>query len=128
MTALPWPRCGRARACCGWIRNCVQWSVPMASGSIYPVLEAIEEQATLLRLMTEMVADRQGLAASIGRENEPFGLPETSVLTSQYDASGAIARVGVLGPTRMDYPSNLAAARAVAKYLSHLLDADEARR
>jgi heat-inducible transcriptional repressor len=97
-------------------------------GSIYPVLEAIEEQATLLRLMTEMVADRQGLAASIGRENEPFGLPETSVLTSQYDASGAIARVGVLGPTRMDYPSNLAAARAVAKYLSHLLDADEARR
>lgn len=97
-------------------------------GSIYPVLEAIEEQATLLRLMTEMVADRQGLAASIGRENEPFGLPETSVLTSQYDASGAVARVGVLGPTRMDYPSNLAAARAVARYLSQLLDDDESRR
>ncbi|NLA09905.1 MAG: heat-inducible transcriptional repressor HrcA [Microbacteriaceae bacterium] len=97
-------------------------------GSIYPVLEAIEEQATLLRLMTEMVADRHGLAASIGRENEPFGLPETSVLTGQYDASGAIARVGVLGPTRMDYSSNLAAARAVARYLSHLLDDDEARR
>lgn len=97
-------------------------------GSIYPVLEAIEEQATLLRLMTEMVADRQGLAVSIGRENEPFGLPETSVLTGQYDASGAVARVGVLGPTRMDYSSNLAAARAVARYLSHLLDDDEARR
>ena len=97
-------------------------------GSIYPVLEAIEEQATLLRLMTEMVADSQGLAASIGRENEPFGLPETSVLTSQYDASGAVARVGVLGPTRMDYPSNLAAARAVARYLSNLLDDDDSRR
>lgn len=97
-------------------------------GSIYPVLEAIEEQATLLRLMTEMVADGQGLAASIGRENESFGLPETSVLTSQYDASGAVARVGVLGPTRMDYPSNLAAARAVARYLSQLLDDDGSRR
>ena len=97
-------------------------------GSIYPVLEAIEEQATLLRLMTEMVADSQGLAASIGRENEPFGLPETSVLTSQYDASGAVARVGVLGPTRMDYSSNLAAARAVARYLSNLLDDDDSRR
>jgi heat-inducible transcriptional repressor len=56
-------------------------------GSIYPLLEAIEEQVTLLRLMGEMVADEHGLAASIGRENEPFGLTEASVLTSEYDAT-----------------------------------------
>ncbi|MGA7148628.1 MAG: heat-inducible transcriptional repressor HrcA, partial [Microbacterium sp.] len=43
-------------------------------GSIYPLLEAIEEQVTILRLMGEMVADEKGLAASIGRENEQFGL------------------------------------------------------
>ncbi len=97
-------------------------------GSISPMLEAIEEQVTLLRLMGEMVADEQGLAASIGRENEAFGLPEASVLTSDYDAPGARARVGLLGPTRMDYSTNLAAVRAVAHYLSTLLDADEASR
>ncbi|MFT4215470.1 MAG: heat-inducible transcriptional repressor HrcA [Microbacterium sp.] len=97
-------------------------------GSIYPLLEAIEEQVTLLKLMTEMVADDQGLAASIGRENEPFGLSEASVLTSDYDATGSHARLGLLGPTRMDYPTNLAAVRAVAHYLSRLLDADEASR
>ncbi|MDQ2690207.1 MAG: heat-inducible transcriptional repressor HrcA [Chloroflexota bacterium] len=97
-------------------------------GSIYPLLEAIEEQVTLLRLVGEMVADEQGLAASIGRENEPFGLIEASVVTSDYDSSGGAARVGVLGPTRMDYPSNLAAARAVARYLSRLLEEDEQRR
>lgn len=94
-------------------------------GSIYPLLEAIEEQVTLLRLMSEMVADEQGLAASIGRENEPFGLVEASVLASDYDATGSRARVGLLGPTRMDYPSNLAAVRAVARYLSRMLDDDE---
>jgi len=94
-------------------------------GSIYPVLEAIEEQVTVLRLMSEMVADDQGLSASIGRENEPFGLTETSVVTGQYDATGSRARVGILGPTRMDYPTNLAAVRAVAHYLSRLLDEDE---
>lgn len=33
-----------------------------------------------------------------------------------------------MGPTRMDYPSNLAAARAVARYLTRLLDEDENRR
>jgi heat-inducible transcriptional repressor len=97
-------------------------------GSIYPLLEAIEEQVTLLRLMSEMVADEQGLAASIGRENEPFGLSEASVLVSEYDATGSRARVGLLGPTRMDYPTNLAAVRAVAHYLSRLLEDDESAR
>jgi heat-inducible transcriptional repressor len=97
-------------------------------GSIYPLLEAIEEQVTLLRLMSEMVADEQGLAASIGRENEAFGLSEASVLVSEYDATGSHARVGLLGPTRMDYPTNLAAVRAVAHYLSRLLEDDESAR
>lgn len=95
-------------------------------GSIYPLLEAIEEQVTLLRLMSEMVADEHGLATSIGRENEPFGLSEASVLASDYDATRARARVGVLGPTRMDYPQNLAAVRAVARYLTRMLENDDA--
>jgi heat-inducible transcriptional repressor len=97
-------------------------------GSIYPLLEAIEEQVTLLRLMSEMVADDKGLSASIGRENEPFGLIEASVLASRYDASTGGARVGLLGPTRMDYSSNLAAVRAVAHYLTRMLEDDDSAR
>ncbi|WP_314502896.1 heat-inducible transcriptional repressor HrcA [uncultured Microbacterium sp.] len=97
-------------------------------GSIYPLLEAIEEQVTLMKLMSEMVADDHGLAASIGRENEPFGLGEASVVASEYDATGGRARVGVLGPTRMDYPTNFAAVRAVARYLTRMLDEDESAR
>ena len=97
-------------------------------GSIHPLLEAIEEQVTLLRLMSEMEADAHGLSASIGTENAPFGLGEASIVASDYAAPGGTARVGVMGPTRMDYPSNLAAARAVARYLSRMLDDDEASR
>ncbi|WP_159502314.1 heat-inducible transcriptional repressor HrcA [Microbacterium sp. 18062] len=97
-------------------------------GSIYPLLEAIEEQVTLLRLMSEMVADGKGLSASIGRENAPFGLVEASVVASDYEATGGQARVGLLGPMRMDYSSNLAAVRAVAHYLSRLLDEDDRAR
>ena len=97
-------------------------------GSIYPLLEAIEEQVTLLRLMGEMVADEQGLAASIGRENAPFGLGEASIVTSDYAGAGTRSRVGLLGPMRMDYPTNLAAVRAVAHYLSRLLVEDESSR
>ena len=97
-------------------------------GSIHPILEAIEEQVTLLRLMSEMVSDEHGLATSIGTENAPFGLGEASIVASNYAAPSGTARVGVMGPTRMDYPSNLAAARAVARYLSRLLDDDEGSR
>lgn len=97
-------------------------------GSIHPLLEAIEEQVTLLRLMSEMEADAHGLSASIGTENASFGLDEASIVASDYAAPGGTARVGVMGPTRMDYPSNLAAARAVARYLSRMLDDDEASR
>jgi heat-inducible transcriptional repressor len=92
------------------------------TGSIFPVLEAIEEQVILLRLFGEMATDQHGVAVSIGRENAAFGLAETSVLSSGYSASGSdIARLGVLGPLRMDYSNNMAAVRAVARYLSRLL-------
>ncbi len=92
------------------------------SGSVFPVLEAIEEQVTLLRLFGEMAVDQKGVAVSIGRENAEFGLGETSVLASGYlSAGGSVARLGVLGPTRMDYSNNMAAVRAVARYLTRLL-------
>ena len=95
------------------------------SGSIFPVLEAIEEQVVLLKLFAEMEADARGIAVSIGRENAAFGLGETSVLSSDYQTTGGQrARLGVLGPTRMDYSNNMAAVRAVARYLSRLLGED----
>ncbi|MET0303284.1 MAG: heat-inducible transcriptional repressor HrcA [Microbacteriaceae bacterium] len=95
------------------------------SGSIYPVLEAIEEQVTLLKLFGEMEIDESDISVSIGRENRDAGLEQTSVLASRYSASGgSIARLGVLGPTRMDYSNNMAAVRAVARYLSRLLGED----
>jgi heat-inducible transcriptional repressor len=91
-------------------------------GTITPVLEAIEEQVVLLRLFDEMAHDQHGVAVSIGRENAGFGLAEASVLSSGYSAAGSdVARVGLLGPLRMDYSGNMAAVRAVARYLSRLL-------
>lgn len=91
-------------------------------GSILPVLEAIEEQVVLMRLFREMELDDRGVSVSIGRENPLVGLAETSILAGGYRSSaGEVARLGVLGPTRMDYSGNIAAVRAVARYLSKLL-------
>jgi heat-inducible transcriptional repressor len=90
-------------------------------GGIFPVLEAIEEQVTLLRLFAEMQVDSAAVTASIGMENAEYGLDATSIVAGGYLASGEVARLAVLGPTRMDYGSNMVAVRAVARYLSGLL-------
>jgi heat-inducible transcriptional repressor len=91
-------------------------------GSISPVLEAIEEQVVLLKLITEMQAEQHGVSLRIGRENAFEGLSNASVVVSGYENQGnEIAKLGVIGPTRMDYSSNIAAVKAVARYLTKAL-------
>lgn len=91
--------------------------------SIGPVLEAIEEQVVLLKLLTEMAEDASGVGVLIGHETGEVGLAEASVVASGYESRGEIvARLGVLGPTRMDYPTTMAAVRAVARYVSRILN------
>ncbi|MCI2240096.1 heat-inducible transcriptional repressor HrcA [Paenibacillus sp. TRM 82003] len=95
------------------------------SASLGSVLEALEEHVVLLRLVQEMaeegVTDRGALSVRIGAENLHLGLPETSVVTSGYGEGEVLARLGVLGPTRMDYPTTMAAVRAVSRYVSRIL-------
>lgn len=93
------------------------------AGSLPTVLEAIEEQVTLLRLFGELVQDEREIASSIGRENEAYGLSDASIIATNYEQPGA-SRLGVLGPLRMDYAGNIQAVRAVARYLNRLLSED----
>ena len=58
----------------------------------------------------------------IGSENAERSMSETSVLTAGYSNDVAeIGRIGLVGPTRMDYAANMAAVRAVARYLGRIL-------
>lgn len=91
------------------------------AGSLPVVLEAIEEQVTLLRLFGELAQDGREVSASIGRENEPYGLSETSIIASTYEEGIAVSKLGVLGPLRMDYAGNISTVRAVARYLNRFL-------
>lgn len=93
-------------------------------GNVSPLLDAIEEQVVLLRLISEMEADQHGVSLLIGSENRIEGLSQASVLMSGYgSADESLAKVGVLGPTRMDYSTNISAVRAIARYLSKSLGA-----
>lgn len=91
--------------------------------TISPVLEALEEQVIMLRLFSEMT-DEEVLGVRIGAENRHEGLQEVSLVTSTYGGDVAhetVARLGVVGPTRMDYVGAMSAVRAVARYVSRIL-------
>jgi heat-inducible transcriptional repressor len=89
--------------------------------AIRPVLEALEEQVVLLRLLDRSEATTQ-IVVRIGNENHHEGLLSTSVVTSGYGARGAaLGAVGVLGPRRMDYAHTMARVAAVAGYVGDLL-------
>ena len=88
--------------------------------SLEPVLEALEEQVVLLRLLGEVSAD---VTVRIGHENPVEDLQGTSLVATGYGrGDSVVAGVGVVGPTHMDYPGTMASVRAVAQYLSRILD------
>ncbi len=90
--------------------------------TIGPVLEALEEQMVLLKLLGETTGPST-LTVRIGHETGYEGLSATSVVTSGYGRDGdTVAQLGVLGPTRMDYPGTMGAVSAVARYVGRVLD------
>ncbi|MDT4932332.1 MAG: heat-inducible transcriptional repressor [Pseudonocardiales bacterium] len=89
--------------------------------AIRPVLEALEEQVVLLRLLDQSVSTSQ-IVVRIGNENQHEGLLSTSVVTTGYGSGApALGAVGVLGPRRMDYAHTMARVAAVARYVGELL-------
>lgn len=89
--------------------------------TLTPLVEALEEQVVLLKLFSEM-RDPEAISVIIGQESGHEVLRDTAIVSSSYDTSGASsAHVGVIGPTRMDYPGSMRAVRAVARYLSGFL-------
>jgi heat-inducible transcriptional repressor len=90
------------------------------SGTIRPILEALEEEVILLKLFGQ--ADRALTRVRIGDENEIEDLRATSVVTTGYGPGNTVVGgLGVLGPTRMDYPGTIATVRAVARYVGEVL-------
>jgi heat-inducible transcriptional repressor len=91
------------------------------SRGLHEVLEALEEQVVLMRLLGE-VDDQPSVTVRIGAENDVQSLRGTSVVATGYGSPDrSLAKLGVVGPTRMDYPTAMGAVRAVARYTGQIL-------
>jgi heat-inducible transcriptional repressor len=109
-----------SRMVVGGMPNLTRFGAEFEAG-VKPVLEALEEQVVLLKLMGE-AATADVVTVRIGQENPYKELQSTSVVASGYGSQLDIfATLGVVGPTRMDYPSTMASVRAVARYVGRFL-------
>ena len=87
--------------------------------NLRPLLEALEEQVVLMRLLGEAAGD--DVTVRIGEENTAEGFRGSSLIASGYGVERT-ASLGVVGPTRMDYASHISAVRAVSRYVSRFLN------
>lgn len=90
-----------------------------ASSEIHGVLEALEEQVVLLRLLSDT---GDSMRVRIGAEQSEKSLKGTSLVTIGYgDDGNSLGALGILGPTRMDYSASMSAVQAVARYVGRFL-------
>lgn len=90
--------------------------------TVRPVLEALEENVVLLHLLGEAAQAPDEVTVRIGHENPFANLATTSLVASSYvSMADGRAALGIVGPTRMDYPSTMSSVRAVAQYLGRFL-------
>jgi heat-inducible transcriptional repressor len=89
-------------------------------GTLRQVLQTLEEQVVVLKLLAA-AQDPGTVTVRIGGENEAEEMRDTSVLSIGYGTSTVLGGMGVVGPTRMDYPGSIAAVHAVARYVGEIL-------
>ncbi|HVC14996.1 MAG TPA: heat-inducible transcriptional repressor HrcA [Acidimicrobiales bacterium] len=84
------------------------------------VLQTLEQQLVVVSLLRDVL--ERGLSVAIGAEHGYEPLSSCAVVVTPVSVDGqAAGAVGLLGPTRMNYPEALAAARVVSEHLGQRL-------
>jgi heat-inducible transcriptional repressor len=86
------------------------------------VIELIENEDIIVHLLEKHDELQKGFVVTIGAENKEESTKEYSFITATYDVAGITGRVGIIGPTRMNYGKVIPlvdyVAQAIAKMLS----------
>jgi heat-inducible transcriptional repressor len=92
-----------------------------AVATVRQVLTILEQQYVVVSLLREALHDDR-LNVVIGAEHRVESLAECSIIVAPYELDGGrVGTIGVLGPTRMNYPQAMAAVAAVSQRLGRAL-------
>lgn len=84
------------------------------------LLELIEEKEQLMEIMSRIGG--KGVVVSIGSELDNTYMKDCSIVTASYRAGNdEIGRIGVIGPTRMEYERVIAVLEFIAGYITDMM-------
>ena len=89
------------------------------------LVETLEREQEMVQVLQD-VAPAEDVRVTIGDEHPTTGAWGASIVAAPFTAGDAtVGTIGIVGPTRMDYFSAMAAVRAVAKRLSDAAEAEQ---
>lgn len=88
-------------------------------------LEFLNDKNAMVEILNDEgdgQADNGGLHIRIGKENAQDIMKQSSVITANYYVGDKVmGKIGVIGPTRMDYPRTIAKIKKISAVLNRLL-------
>lgn len=89
-------------------------------GVARPLVALLEDGLTMLKVLSD-VMQSGGVAVRIGHENPVDALGAMSFVASPYGSADRTGVIGVIGPTRMNYPRAITTVKTVADSLTDVL-------
>ena len=91
------------------------------TAQLRPLMGLLEDGLGMLETLSDVMQARSEMTVRIGSENQLSELGGMSLVATRYETSSADGVIGVLGPTRMDYPRTIAAVKTAAEGLTDAL-------
>jgi heat-inducible transcriptional repressor len=85
------------------------------------VIEMIENEDIIVHLLEKHDIPNKDFVITIGSENEEKKAQDYSIVTAIYNVNGVTGKVGIMGPTRMNYSKLIPLVDHVAKTIADLL-------
>ena len=109
----------------GGVANLTDETQAWRRDTLRRLFETLEREQDMLQVLRE-VAPSTDVRVTIGDEHPSTGEWGASIVTAPFHSGDAtVGTIGVVGPTRMDYLSAMAAVRAVAERLSDVAEQEQ---
>jgi heat-inducible transcriptional repressor len=118
---------GAAHVLVGGVANLTDETQEWRRDTLRRLVETLEREQDMLHVLRE-IAPADDVRVTIGDEHPSTGEWGASIVAAPFRAGDAtIGTIGIVGPTRMDYLSAMAAVKAVAERLSDATEQEDAQ-
>jgi heat-inducible transcriptional repressor len=113
----------RDKVLIGGTKNIIEHPEFIDPKNFRSVIELIENEDIIVHLLEKHDELQKGFVVTIGTENKEETTKEYSFVTAIYDVEGVTGRVGIVGPTRMNYSKVIPLVDYVAQTIAKMLSA-----